>query len=419
MTKRIAAILMCAVMVLVAAAPLALAATHEIVKGAQGPRASAVTWEYEPPSLGIWSGHIVNDGLRSLVVNVYDNTSGVPDQISHQRIRFAVYDAYPLGTMDTAGVIMAAGHLYEITVIPNGPKGASCTVDDVFRLPAPPVAVITVVSVDYLNVVVSGSLSTDSDGSIVSYMWDFGDGLSGTGMDAVHSYATAGDKTITLTVTDNDGLMGSANALVSLVAPPDDPPVAAFTYVVNADGVTVSVDGSGSSDDNGIVSYVWNWGDGTTSTGMTATHTYSTPPVAAASDVSGKSRAPGPPHPIWGYTFGADGVTPLNGCVVTVTNLATMEAITYTQAADSNIYSIDMSEFQLGYAFGNILDVTAVKGTMIGTTQAPITDNANGYDQIDVILLPTGGSATVTITLTVTDTIGQTASVSQQVTIAW
>jgi hypothetical protein len=56
---------------------------------------------------------------------------------------------------------------------------------------------------------------------------------------------------------------------------------------------------------------------------------------------------------------------------------------------------------------------------MIGTTQAPITDNANGYDQIDVILLPTGGSATVTITLTVTDTIGQTASVSQQVTIAW
>jgi PKD repeat protein len=418
LTKRIAAIMMCAVMVLVAAAPLALA-THDVLKGAQGPRASAVTWEYEPPSLGIWSGHIVNNGLRSLVVNVYDNTSGVPDQISHQAIHFAKYNAYPVGTMDTAGVIMATGHVYDITVIPNGPKGSSCTVDDVFSLPAPPVAVITIVSVDYLNVAVSGSLSTDSDGSIVSYMWDFGDGLSGTGMDAVHSYATAGDKTITLTVTDNDGLSGSASTLVSLVAPPDDPPVAAFTYVVNADGVTVSVDGSGSSDDNGIVSYAWNWGDGTSSTGMTATHTYSTPPVAAASDVSGKSRAPGPPHPIWGYTFAADGVSPLNGCVVTVTNLATMEAITYTQAADSNIYSIDMSEFQLGYAFDNMLDVTAVKGTSVGTTQAPITDNANGYDQIDVVLLPTGGSATVTITLTVTDTIGQTASVSQQVTIVW
>ncbi|MDR9451713.1 MAG: PKD domain-containing protein, partial [Acidimicrobiia bacterium] len=50
-----------------------------------------------------------------------------------------------------------------------------------------------------------GSGSTDSDGTIVSYEWTFGDGGTGTGVSPTHIYATAGDWTVTLTVTDNDG----------------------------------------------------------------------------------------------------------------------------------------------------------------------------------------------------------------------
>jgi len=60
--KKIAAlaILMCAVMVLVAGAPLVVADTHHVVKGAQGPRASAVSWEYAPTEAGVWTGHVLN-----------------------------------------------------------------------------------------------------------------------------------------------------------------------------------------------------------------------------------------------------------------------------------------------------------------------------------------------------------------------
>jgi len=51
-----------------------------------------------------------------------------------------------------------------------------------------------------------GSGSYDPDGTIVSYDWDFGDGNKGTGVNPTHKYESYGDYTITLTVTDDDGL---------------------------------------------------------------------------------------------------------------------------------------------------------------------------------------------------------------------
>ena len=50
-----------------------------------------------------------------------------------------------------------------------------------------------------------GSGSSDADGTIASYAWDFGDGSTGTGMKPSHTYAAAGDYTVTLTVTDDGG----------------------------------------------------------------------------------------------------------------------------------------------------------------------------------------------------------------------
>ena len=46
---------------------------------------------------------------------------------------------------------------------------------------------------------------TDTDGTIVSYVWDYGDGASGSGANPSHSYASGGSYQVTLTVTDDDG----------------------------------------------------------------------------------------------------------------------------------------------------------------------------------------------------------------------
>jgi subtilisin family serine protease len=65
----------------------------------------------------------------------------------------------------------------------------------------------------------NGTGSSDSDGSIASYAWDFGDGGTATGSTASRTYASAGTHTVTLTVTDNGGLTGTTTRSVTTTAP--------------------------------------------------------------------------------------------------------------------------------------------------------------------------------------------------------
>jgi len=65
-------------------------------------------------------------------------------------------------------------------------------------------------------VTLNGSGSYDPDGSIVSYSWNFGDGTTGSNAIVSHTYATTGQKTATLTVTDNRGAARSDAALVTV-----------------------------------------------------------------------------------------------------------------------------------------------------------------------------------------------------------
>jgi PKD repeat protein len=75
----------------------------------------------------------------------------------------------------------------------------------------PPVAIATATPVSgYAPLVVSfgSSGSSDSDGSIVSRTWNFGDGGSGSGATVSHTYSAAGNYVATLTVTDDQGATG-------------------------------------------------------------------------------------------------------------------------------------------------------------------------------------------------------------------
>jgi len=125
-----------------------------------------------------------------------------------------------------------------------------------------------------------GSTSTDPDGSVTNYAWDFGDGNSGTGVGPVHIYNAPGNYTVQLTVTDDSGDTGNSQTTADIVAvaPPPQSPVADAGGPYNGSvGVAVQFDGSASSDPDGnVASYAWNFGDGNTGTGVSPSHTYTT-----------------------------------------------------------------------------------------------------------------------------------------------
>ncbi len=66
----------------------------------------------------------------------------------------------------------------------------------------------------------SGINSSDADGIITSFAWDFGDSLTGSGVEISHLYATAGNYTVILTVTDDRGDTATDSLTANVFSPP-------------------------------------------------------------------------------------------------------------------------------------------------------------------------------------------------------
>ncbi|MET0887154.1 MAG: PKD domain-containing protein [Mycetocola sp.] len=138
-----------------------------------------------------------------------------------------------------------------------------------------------------LSVAFDGRSSSDVDGTIANYLWEWGDGTantSGTNATPTHVFAAAGTYQVKLTVRDDDDATHSVTLPVEVTAAPaNTPPTAAYTFTPT--NLSVAFNGSTSTDPGGsIASYSWAWDDGTpNSTGATPTHVF---PAAGSYDVT-------------------------------------------------------------------------------------------------------------------------------------
>lgn len=120
--------------------------------------------------------------------------------------------------------------------------------------------------------------SSDPDGTISKYDWDFGDGSAGQGVTVKHIYSQPGTYTLSLTVTDNDGLTKTLVENI-VIGKQVTAPEASFEYILTSTTVpaTVGVDGQNSTDPDGTIqAYAWDFGNGKTASGPTASYTYQT-----------------------------------------------------------------------------------------------------------------------------------------------
>ncbi len=111
---------------------------------------------------------------------------------------------------------------------------------------------------------------------IVSYSWSFGDGHSGNGRVTTHQYNSPGTYVASLTVTDGFGR--SATTSISLSVGAGVNPTASFVFSPTdpLPGATVFFNASASRAAPGrsIVSYTWDFGDGSSGTGVQASRRY-------------------------------------------------------------------------------------------------------------------------------------------------
>ena len=116
--------------------------------------------------------------------------------------------------------------------------------------------------------------SSDGDGSIAGWAWDFGDGETSTEQNPAHGYAAEGTYAVSLTVTDNEGLETSVSkqVVVSLSGSNQDP-VAGFT--ASCTNLTCSFTDQSTDADGSVVLWSWSFGDGGSSTARNPSRTYS------------------------------------------------------------------------------------------------------------------------------------------------
>ena len=282
-----------------------------------------------------------------------------------------------------------------IKLVPPGGITGAPTARFTF-LPANPAA--------FSDVRFDGSTSTGGLGAVVtSYSWDFGDNTSGTGITATHQYATPGTYLARLTVTDSNGA-SNQSAAQSVVVGGGAAPTADFITnpLSPLVGQTIFFNGSTSTAGTGhrIARYDWDFGDGSKRSGVSVSKAYTTAGnysvVLTVTDEVGQTA-----QAIKSVTVGASPATA--AFTYSPTNPRVNTTINFNGSDSKGEGSNSVVRYQ--WDFGCTVGTNCTRATFTSTSSAAASTTYTA-------------AFTYTVRLTVTDSKGETSTITQDLTIA-
>jgi gliding motility-associated-like protein len=118
-------------------------------------------------------------------------------------------------------------------------------------------------------------MSTPGDGTITKVVWDFADGTTEEGLTTSHTYTRGGSFSVSSIVTNSFGCKSGSTQNTVITA--QEAPVAGFKSDVRGSchaPLTVQFTNTTTSNSNDALTYTWDFGDGSTSTEVHPSHTY-------------------------------------------------------------------------------------------------------------------------------------------------
>lgn len=119
------------------------------------------------------------------------------------------------------------------------------------------------------------TINEDADEPL-TYTWEFGDGSTGSGLLATHTYNSTGEYTV-LFRASNEGGADSSTTTVQVVEPPQPAQITSINATPNPVDAGNQVRFSSNVQGDSPISYEWDFGDGNTGSGQSPTHTYEEP----------------------------------------------------------------------------------------------------------------------------------------------
>jgi PKD repeat protein len=346
------------------------------------------------------AGGIYRNGLDTTWSIQYGQTTGYGSQTTPVNVGAGVSPVAITGYLSQ----LAPSTTYHYRLVAQNSLGTTYGYDYALTTAAaPPTDPTASFSASSPSAVPGGSVtfnaggSTDSGGTITDYTWNFGDGTAVQDDHATptasHTYTTRGIYAVSLTVTDSSGQTDGTTQTVTV----DNPPTAAFTpsAALTTPGSAITFNAGASTPGSGgtITDYSWNFGDGTAiqddAATATTSHTYTTPGTYTATLTA------------------TDDLGVSNSTSQTITVDQPSPAFTTTPSTPAPGTSINLDASSSTDPAGTITDYswnfgdgTAIQDDHASPT-ASHTYTARGH---------------YTITLTVTNNHGQTATATNNIT---